>query len=154
MDLCIRLNMLRNLVIVLLATSVAGVYKCPQDSGVITIRDEDATAAMIAGAPAQVARATFQNQAIEDEEPVIFSNEADHRCFDGRLTLLQYPVHENGTVFPKNGGEEAWWARYGTRAVYTEDGKSLCGVMTHLPRPKWPTICQCERYRGCDYFAA
>ena len=84
---------------------------------------------------------------------MIFSNEADRRCFDGRLTLLQYPVHENGTVFPKNGGEEAWWARYGTRAVYTEDGKSLCGVMTHLPRPKWPTICQCERYRGCDYFA-
>ncbi|UNI18267.1 hypothetical protein JDV02_004545 [Purpureocillium takamizusanense] len=153
-----RLNMLHTLVIAFLLTAVVGDYKCPLGSQVITIRDEYASAAMIAGGISQGSSGfpkVFVNQPIEDQPAVHFGNAADDRCNDERTRLLEFPVNEDGSVFQKNGGGGAHGRRASVaRVVYLEDGRSLCGVMTHLPPLTQPNTCMCQRYRGCEYYVA
>ncbi|KAJ6437768.1 putative reverse transcriptase [Purpureocillium lavendulum] len=120
----------------------AAEYKCPIGPSVAVICDDYAVAAMIAGGTTSTTLgfpAIFFNRAIEDQPPVVFDNAADERCEYEQTELLEFPVNEDGTIFPKNNGGAGAAA---TRVVYLRDGKALCGVMTHLPPLGRPNTCR------------
>ncbi|KYK57258.1 hypothetical protein DCS_04265 [Drechmeria coniospora] len=71
---------------------------------------------------------------------------ADNRCNERNPRLFEFPVNKDGRPYPK---DERHDTNTPARVVYLQDGRTLCGVMTHvIEDPK--THHGSGNFRVCD----
>ncbi|KAJ6440033.1 chitin synthase activator (Chs3) [Purpureocillium lavendulum] len=116
------------------ATAAAD-YHCMTNLGKFTIKETWADAAFRAGGTTTGKSGfphAFGGQSGGGAQLKFYG--ADARCNEKNPKLFEFPVMKDGTIYPKDEKHDR--TRTPARVVYLQDGKTLCGVMTHVIEDK------------------